>query len=73
MRIIDAHAHVTAAWEELGIFPELRDSLKPMDHHQYDHPLALPFFALAVARGVPVLVHCFGGGRSTSPRIERTL
>jgi len=137
MRIIDAHAHVTAAWEELSIVPELEDSIRMMDRYQieacfssdsrslrtdyragndrlleamrryperiygyatanprdgqaavdevqrcldagmrgiklhvshtlvdYDRPLALPFFDLAGERGVPVLVHCFDGGRS---------
>lgn len=30
----------------------------------YDHPRLLPYFELAVARGVPALIHCFDGGRS---------
>lgn len=137
MRIIDAHAHVTAAWEELGIVRELDDTIRLMDRYDievsfssdsrslrsnyqagndrlldamrrypericgyaaasprdgqtgldevircldagmhgiklhvshnlvdYDHPSALPFFELAVERGVPVLIHCFDGGRS---------
>jgi predicted TIM-barrel fold metal-dependent hydrolase len=137
MRIIDAHAHVTSAWEELGISRDLDDTIRLMDRYaievafssdsrslrgdyragndklldamrryrgricgyavanpwdgqaaldeiercldagmhgiklhishtklDYDHPRVLPFFALAVERGVPVLVHCFDGGRS---------
>ena len=130
MRIIDAHAHVTAAWEELGIVRDLDDTIRLMDRYDieaafssdsrslrsdyrtgnrrlleairrypgrvygyavanpwdgqagldevercldagmhgiklhvshtridYDHPYALPYFELAVARSAPVLVH----------------
>jgi predicted TIM-barrel fold metal-dependent hydrolase len=31
---------------------------------EYDHPRVLPYFHLAVERDVPVLIHCFDGGRS---------
>ena len=137
MRIIDAHAHVTAAWEELGIVRDLDDTIALMDRYEievsfssdsrrlrgdyragndrllegmarypgricgyatanpwrgqaaldeiercldagmhgiklhishtlidYDHPRVIPFFELAVERKVPVLIHCFDGGRS---------
>jgi predicted TIM-barrel fold metal-dependent hydrolase len=137
MRIIDAHAHITSGWEELGIVRDVGDSIRLMDrynievsfssdsralrgdykagndrlldamHHypgricgyavanpwdgqaaldemkrcldadmsgiklhishtrlDYDHPRVLPFFALAVERNVPVLIHCYDGGRS---------
>jgi len=137
MRIIDAHAHVTAAWEELGIVRDLDDTIRLMDRYDievsfssdsrslrgdyragndglleamhrypgrvhgyavanpwdgqaalkeiercldagmrgiklhvshtrldYDRPRVLPFFTLAVERDVPLLVHCFDGGRS---------
>jgi predicted TIM-barrel fold metal-dependent hydrolase len=36
MRIIDAHAHVTAAWEELGIVRKLDDTLRLMDRYQIE-------------------------------------
>ena len=144
MRIIDAHAHVSAAWEELGIVPQVEDAIRLMDRYgieacyssdsrslrsdyrrgndglleamrrypgriygyatanpwdgdaavdevvrcldagmhgiklhvshtrvDYDHPLALPFFALAAERGVPVLIHCFDGGRSIDRVADR--
>ncbi len=137
MRIIDAHAHITGGWEELGIVRDLDDTIRLMDRYQieisfssdsrslrgdyqagndrlleaihrhpgrvcgyavanprdgqagldevercldagmhgiklhishtlldYDHPSTIPFFELAVERGVPVLVHCFDGARS---------
>jgi predicted TIM-barrel fold metal-dependent hydrolase len=137
MRIIDAHAHVTSAWEELGIVRELDDTIRLMDRYgievsfssnsrrlrgdvragndglleamarypericgyaaanpwrgqealdevercldagmhgiklhishtllDYDHPRVIPLFELAVERKVPVLIHCFDGGRS---------
>ena len=137
MRIIDAHAHITSAWEELGIVRSVEDSIALMDRYgieisfssdsrslrtdyragndrlleairrhpnrirgyavanprdgqdalaevnrcldagmsgiklhvshtllDYDHPLAILFFELAARRGVPVLIHCFDGGRT---------
>jgi len=31
MRIIDAHAHVTSGWEELGIVHELDETIRLID------------------------------------------
>lgn len=143
MRIIDAHAHISSGWEELGIVRDVGDSIRLMDRYQieisfssdsralrgdyvaandrllaaidrfpgricgyavanpwdgqagldeacrcldagmsgiklhishtlldYDHPRTLPYFHLAVERGVPVLIHCFDGGRSVD-RVAR--
>lgn len=137
MRTIDAHAHVTSGWEELGIVRDLDETVRLMDRYDieiafssdsrrlrgdyragndglleamarypgriggyatanpwrgqaaldevercldagmhgiklhishtlldYDHPRTIPFFELAVERGVPVLIHSFDGGRS---------
>ena len=33
MRIIDAHAHITSSWEELGIVRDVADSIRLMDRY----------------------------------------
>ena len=36
MRIIDAHAHITSSWEELGIVRDVDDSIRLMDRYDIE-------------------------------------
>ena len=36
MRIIDAHAHITSGWEELGIVRDVGDSIRLMDRYNIE-------------------------------------
>ena len=36
MRIIDAHAHITSGWEELGIVRDVADSIRLMDRYDIE-------------------------------------
>ena len=36
MRILDAHAHITSSWEELGIVRDVADSIRLMDRYEIE-------------------------------------